>query len=130
MKWKDLSLKERKQIYDTVRADNPNATYFDIKKEFDTIPEYEEGGKIKLPPENVPGTPEYFARQKRISGSVESVQPEAYITPAGYIKDAINFVSELSSSDYKDAAVSALMNVIPFGAGKVFKKIKNKNLII
>lgn len=52
MKWKDLSLKERKQIYDTVRADNPNATYFDIKKEFDTIPEYEEGGKIKLPPEN------------------------------------------------------------------------------
>lgn len=79
MKWKDLSLKERKQIYDTIRADNPNATYFDIKKEFDTIPEYEEGGKIKLPPENVTGTPEYFARQKRISGSVESVQPEAYI---------------------------------------------------
>lgn len=130
MKWKDLSLKERKQIYDTVRADNPNATYFDIKKEFDTIPEYEEGGKIKLPPENVPGTPEYFARQKRISGSVESVQPEAYITPAGYIKDAINFVSELSSGDYKDAAVSALMNVIPFGAGKVFKKIKNKTNVI
>ena len=31
MKWKDLSLKERKQIYDSVRANNPDATYFDIK---------------------------------------------------------------------------------------------------
>lgn len=27
MKWKDLSLKERKQIYDSVRANNPDATY-------------------------------------------------------------------------------------------------------
>lgn len=25
MKWKDLSLKERKQIYDSVRANNPDA---------------------------------------------------------------------------------------------------------
>ena len=29
MKWKDLSLKERKQIYDSVRVNNPDATYFD-----------------------------------------------------------------------------------------------------
>lgn len=29
MKWKDLSLKERKQIYDSVRANNPDATYFE-----------------------------------------------------------------------------------------------------
>ena len=42
MKWKDLSLKERKQIYDSVRANNPDATYFDIKEQFDSIPEYEE----------------------------------------------------------------------------------------
>lgn len=35
MKWKDLSLKERKQIYDSVRANNPDATYFDIKEQFD-----------------------------------------------------------------------------------------------
>jgi hypothetical protein len=44
MKWKDLSLKERKQIYDSVRANNPDATYFDIKEQFDSIPAYE-GGK-------------------------------------------------------------------------------------
>lgn len=31
MKWKDLSLKERKQIYDSVRANNPDATYFVLK---------------------------------------------------------------------------------------------------
>lgn len=37
MKWKDLSLKERKQIYDSVRANNPDATYFDIKEQFDSI---------------------------------------------------------------------------------------------
>lgn len=43
MKWKDLSLKERKQIYDSVRVNNPGATYFDIKEQFDSIPEYEDG---------------------------------------------------------------------------------------
>lgn len=40
MKWKDLSLKERKQIYDSVRVNNPGATYFDIKQQFDSIPTY------------------------------------------------------------------------------------------
>lgn len=45
MKWKDLSLKERKQIYDSVRVNNPGATYFDIKQQFDSIPAYEDGGK-------------------------------------------------------------------------------------
>lgn len=43
MKWSDLTLKERKQIYDAVRAENPNASYFDIKSQFDLIPEYEDG---------------------------------------------------------------------------------------
>lgn len=43
MKWKDLSLKERKQIYDSVRVNNPDATYFDIKEQFDSIPAYEDG---------------------------------------------------------------------------------------
>lgn len=43
MKWKDLSLKERKQIYDSVRVNNPGATYFDIKQQFDSIPAYEDG---------------------------------------------------------------------------------------
>lgn len=213
MKWKDLSLKERKQIYDSVRVNNPGATYFDIKEQFDSIPAYEDGGKsivdevnksdanfvqrlksptrqtipnwedqyrvlpweksvsthklsvwdnangggiivpdvqevngklidFTRPPYNnraavenalktgdyvdlpkfedalwytenykryyprfedggknknvpvlpkelglTPGTPEYLERQKRISGSANVVQPEAYITPAGYIKD-------------------------------------------
>lgn len=43
MKWKDLSLKERKQIYDSVRVNNPDATYLDIKQQFDSIPAYEDG---------------------------------------------------------------------------------------
>ena len=51
MKWKDLSLKERKQIYDSVRANNPDATYFDIKEQFDSIPAYE-GGKAGYTPED------------------------------------------------------------------------------
>lgn len=97
MKWKDLSLKERKQIYDSVRVNNPDATYLDIKQQFDSIPAYEDGkgktiNKADLPPEYRTGTPEYFERQRKISGAVNTVQPEAYITPAGYIKDAVNFI--------------------------------------
>lgn len=92
MKWKDLSLKERKQIYDSVRVNNPGATYFDIKQQFDSIPAYQDGkgktiNKADLPPEYRTGTPEYFERQRKISGAVNAVQPEAYITPAGYIND-------------------------------------------
>lgn len=69
MKWKDLSLKERKQIYDSVRVNNPGATYFDIKEQFDSIPAYQNGkgktiNKADLPPEYRTGTPEYFERQK------------------------------------------------------------------
>lgn len=104
MKWKDLSLKERKQIYDSVRVNNPDATYFDIKEQFDSIPTYEDGkgktiNKADLPPEYRIGTPEYFERQRKISGAVNTVQPEAYITPAGYIKDAVNFIEDLGKVD-------------------------------
>lgn len=100
MKWKDLSLKERKQIYDSVRVNNPGATYFDIKEQFDSIPTYQNGkgktiNKADLPPEYRTGTPEYFERQRKISGAVNTVQPEAYITPVGYIKDAVNFIEDL-----------------------------------
>lgn len=49
MKWKDLSLKERKQIYDSVRANNPDATYFDIKEQFDSIPTIEWAAPLGLP---------------------------------------------------------------------------------
>lgn len=119
MKWKDLSLKERKQIYDSVRANNPDATYFDIKEQFDSIPTYEDGkgktiNKADLPPEYRTGTPEYFERQRKISGAVNAVQPEAYITPAGYIKDAVNFIEDLGKGDYAGAAIDAALNLIPY----------------
>lgn len=116
MKWKDLSLKERKQIYDSVRVNNPGATYFDIKQQFDSIPAYQDGkgktiNKADLPPEYRTGTPEYFERQRKISGAVNAVQPEAYITPAGYIKDAVNFIEDLGKGDYAGAAIDAALNL-------------------
>lgn len=135
MKWKDLSLKERKQIYDSVRVNNPGATYFDIKEQFDSIPAYQNGkgktiNKADLPPEYRTGTPEYFERQRKISGAVNTVQPEAYITPAGYIKDAVNFIEDLGKGDYAgaaiDAAIDAVLNLIPCGVGKGIKKLKSK----
>lgn len=129
MKWSDLTLKERKQIYDAVRAENPNASYFDIKSQFDLIPEYEDGGKKIMPPKELgltPGTPEYYKRQQQISGKAELVQPEAYITPAGYIKDAITTAEELEKGNYGNAAVSILMNAIPWGVGNGLRKIKSR----
>lgn len=122
MKWKDLSLKERKQIYDSVRVNNPDATYLDIKQQFDSIPAYQDGkgktiNKADLPPEYRTGTPEYFERQRKISGAVNAVQPEAYITPAGYIKDAVNFIEDLGKGDYAGAAMDAVLNLIPWGVG-------------
>nr|UWF88482.1 MAG: hypothetical protein [Bacteriophage sp.] len=271
MKWSDLTLKERKQIYDAVRAENPNVSYFDIKSQFDSIPEYEDGvssinlneqwrkpvgggmprwekanedfkkllsglnktigtaltgaslattgiwnaarllnigkgsnwrlaaaknaltgskaglaadignfieeptvtngvqvglskvgskdltttsnkiintistgfdfddltkvptyedgGKKIMPPKELgltPGTPEYYKRQQQISGKAELVQPEAYVTPVGYIKDAITTAEELEKGNYGNAAVSTLMNVIPWGVGKGLRKIKSR----
>lgn len=131
MKWKDLSLKERKQIYDSVRANNPDATYFDIKEQFDSIPTYEDGkgktiNKADLPPEYRTGTPEYFERQRKISGAVNAVQPKAYITPAGYIKDAVNFIEDLGKGDYAGAAIDAALNLLPWGVGKGIKKLKSR----
>lgn len=132
MKWKDLSLKERKQIYDSVRVNNPDATYLDIKQQFDSIPAYQDGkgktiNKADLPPEYRTGIPEYFERQRKISGAVNTVQPEAYITPAGYIKDAVNFIEDLGKGDYAGAAMDAVLNLIPWGVGKGIKKLKSKD---
>lgn len=131
MKWKDLSLKERKQIYDSVRVNNPDATYLDIKQQFDSIPAYQDGkgktiNKADLPPEYRTGTPEYFERQRKISGAVNTVQPEAYITPAGCIKDAVDFIEDLGKGDYAGAAIDAALNLIPWGVGKGIKKLKSK----
>lgn len=118
MKWKDLSLKERKQIYDSVRANNPDATYFDIKEQFDSIPTYGDGkgktiNKADLPPEYRTGTPEYFERQRKISGAVNAVQPEAYITPAGYIKDAVNFIEDLGYANRVNPVLRTLYDIRP-----------------
>lgn len=115
MKWKDLSLKERKQIYDSVRVNNPDATYFDIKEQFDSIPTYEDGkgktiNKADLPPEYITGTPEYFERQRKISGAVNAVQPEAYITPADLFVsndgsiETLEKVDKAYGTNYKKAA--------------------------
>lgn len=92
-------------------------------------PAYEDGGKKIVPPKELgltPGTPEYYKRQQQISGKAELVQPEAYVTPAGYIKDAITTVEELEKGNYGNAAVSTLMNVIPWGVGKGLRKIKSR----
>lgn len=104
MKWKDLSLKERKQIYDSVRVNNPDATYLDIKQQFDSIPAYQDGkgktiNKADLPPEYRTGTPEY---------------------------DAVNFIEDLGKGDYAGAAIDAALNLIPWGVGKGIKKLKSK----
>lgn len=93
------------------------------------IPAYEDGGKKVTPPKELgltPGTPEYYKRQQQISGKAELVQPEAYITPAGYIKDAITTAEELEKGNYGNAAVSTLMNAIPWGVGKGLRKIKSR----
>lgn len=201
MKWSDLSFKEKKQIYDSIKAQNPDTTYLDIKSQFDSIPEYEDGimltntdkgyvdwksklasnlknetygydlygayksgaqqqleddgyyhlptrdpktnkilkypshktfwlgitedikqgyypqvkdgrtytvpvyedgGKKIVPPRELgltPGTPEYFARQQRISGKADVVQPEVHLTPAGYVKDAMSFAENVAEGN-------------------------------
>lgn len=96
-----------------------------------SIPKYQDGkgktiNKADLPPEYRTGTPEYFERQRKISGAVNTVQPEAYITPAGYIKDAVNFIEDLGKGDYAGAAIDAALNLIPWGVGKGIKKLKSK----
>lgn len=95
------------------------------------VPAYQDGkgktiNKADLPPEYRTGTPEYFERQRKISDAVNTVQPEAYITPAGYIKDAVNFIEDLGKGDYAGAAIDAALNLIPWGVGKGIKKLKSK----
>lgn len=68
MKWKDLSLKERKQIYDSVRVNNPGATYFDIKQQFDSIPAYQDGKRTRELVENVDKT--YGTNYKRAYSNI------------------------------------------------------------
>nr|DAV68400.1 MAG TPA: hypothetical protein [Caudoviricetes sp.] len=37
MKWSDLSFKEKKQIYDSIKAQNPDTTYLDIKLQYEMV---------------------------------------------------------------------------------------------
>lgn len=83
MKWKDLSLKERKQIYDSVRANNPDATYLDIKQQFDSIPAYQDGkgktiNKADLPPEYRTGTPFPDERTRELVENVDKTYGTNY----------------------------------------------------
>lgn len=92
-------------------------------------PAYEDGGKKIMPPKELgltPGTSEYYKRQQQISGKAELVQPEAYVTPVGYVKDAITTAEELEKGNYGNAAISVLMNAIPWGVGKGLRKIKSR----
>lgn len=104
MKWSDLTLKERKQIYDTVRAENPNASYFDIKSQFDSIPEYEDGGKKIVPPKELgltPGTPEYYKRQQQISGLAEKARSKTSKNKKK-VKEESDYDSEFSEVIRRD----------------------------
>lgn len=54
MKWNDLTLKERKRIYDSVKSNNPNITYLELKEQFDNIPAYEDGKESEEPKKTSP----------------------------------------------------------------------------
>lgn len=147
MKWKDLSLKERKQIYDSVRVNNPDATYLDIKQQFDSIPEYEDGkdnsvaAVYSLPEVNV-YPQNRFGDIARSQGyeTAKNWQTVRNATTAG-INEFVNdprtqFVSaalpmpsgieDLGKGDYTGAAIDAALNLIPWGVGKGIKKLKSK----
>lgn len=82
MKWKDLSLKERKQIYDSVRVNNPDATYFDIKEQFDSIPTYEDGKGKTINKADLPLTQdkieEYLSYRSKYANRVNPVLRTLY----------------------------------------------------
>jgi hypothetical protein len=92
------------------------------------IPTYQDGkgSDDKLPASlgYTPGTQEYYERAARISGRAETVQPEAYLTPAGYVKDAMNIGEDLANGDYAGAAFDAAANAIPYGVGKAWKSLR------
>lgn len=90
-------------------------------------PAYEDGGKKIVPPKELgltPGTPEYYKRQQQISGKAELVQPEAYVTPAGYIKDAIDFGEDVYQGNYGQAMIDVALNALPWGSSKIAKRAK------
>lgn len=47
MKWNELTLRDRKVLYDNIRKVYPDISYLEIKEQFNNIPEYEDGGSSK-----------------------------------------------------------------------------------
>lgn len=100
MKWKDLSLKERKQIYDSVRANNPDATYLDIKQQFDSIPAYQDGkgktiNKADLPPSNkmVKNQYDLYRNKNEYIDRLNKLIPMEILMPlggAGFVGNELN----------------------------------------
>ena len=91
------------------------------------IPAYEDGGKKIVPPKELgltPGTPEYYKRQQQISGKANSIQPEVYVTSAGYIKDAIDFGEDVYQGNYGQAMIDVALNALPWGSSKIAKRAK------
>lgn len=90
-------------------------------------PAYEDGGKKIVPPKELgltPGTPEYYKRQQQISGKANSIQPEVYVTSAGYIKDAIDFGEDVYQGNYGQAMIDVALNALPWGSSKIAKRAK------
>ena len=90
-------------------------------------PAYEDGGKKIVPPRELgltPGTPEYYKRQQQISGKANSIQPEVYVTSAGYIKDAIDFGEDVYQGNYGQAMIDVALNALPWGSSKIAKRAK------
>lgn len=48
MKWNELTLKDRKILYDNIRKVYPDISYLEIKEQFNNIPKYEDGKESKL----------------------------------------------------------------------------------
>lgn len=116
---KDLTTTSNK-IVNTISA---GFDFDDLTK----VPTYEDGGKKVTPPKELgltPGTPEYYKRQQQISGKANSIQPEVYVTSAGYIKDAIDFGEDVYQGNYGQAMIDVALNALPWGSSKIAKRSK------
>lgn len=123
MKWNDLSFTDRKKFYDTIRKDNPRASYFQIKDYFNSIPSYENGEEGEQSPIS------FISKQlnKPIVGGITGGDIGKFLfelTPAGYLINGYDAYNQVKQGDYKGAATNLALNVLPFGAGKIAKNIR------
>ena len=42
MKWNELSIRDKTQLYKRIKQQNPQTTWFDLKTQFDAIPQFED----------------------------------------------------------------------------------------